>query len=932
MNNKLIAVAVVAMMLFAGFIVIAQNPASDAEGETGSISVPDFVSNGGTSTVTYTLSGADISGKTVTWSTVLADGTTSGSDIATITASSTTDENGKATATLTGVAAGTVYVKAEVDGVPDVISKAIVATADASTIVPASASLKVGQSTTVTFTMGTALAGKTVEWAVVGYDGSTPSTAARLSTYSSVTNSSGIATVTLEGVSSDVVKVAAKGTSVISDAISVDGASVTAPPDIAVGGTITATYDLGENVDLTVNWSVINAGDEDPSTAATLSSATSDATDGVATITLTGVTLNADFRVKATTTDPTTAVISNVIHVYSPEIIAPADVAIGGTVDIVFDLGAEIAGQTINWALYSDSSATSSYLNAEITASTVTNSVGKTTAQLQCLTTAAADDTIYVKGTVGETSVADISEVITVGYAQATAPVEIYADRTGQAVFQLKASPTDGIVKGKAVTWAVSSDSNLKFLVDGAEVSTATTTTDVFGKSYVTLVGVAAGSATVTATVASPSVDPTTSTITVLSLDEVKLATWEVGKATNFDAVQTVPVSAPVDDSSRMYVFQYTDATIMIDTHYMTNMSGVSNVYVGLTYSTQPEVLIGPLAAEEKIYVSLYGNYDTAANGSPTLVRLYSYDGSGTPYPLSASVSIAVVHDSAKNGYDLATLSFDPQYGNSVEGNHSVITDPLYEPLQYGTLDREEVITLSEELTTELLRDGFKLVAFSHNAVAVDGNNDGNGSMDIPLTSKRTSAGATIMYTDLTIEEILMIITEAAPAVALADDSPAYNLIQTDKDTKIYGVWQKKVYTITYLDPEPDDFAEVTVFMVNSSEDTEYDDVTTNYVADISGSTVIGGEETSFGIISIIKTGTYRDVDYVYKLKIMDEDGAQIVDYSYASAISTDACIVDMVNNGTWKIHHVTQNIKISAIANGCGLRCQLCQQRCDFR
>lgn len=487
--------------------------------------------------------------------------------------------------------------------------------------------------------------------------------------------------------------------------------------------------------------------------------------------------------------------------------------------------------------------------------------------------------------------------------------------RTMQVVYTLPDAATT--TNGVTVNWTVSEESNLKFLVDGASATEATSTTNVFGKAYITVVGIAAGSSTVIA--AAEDYTQESAGITVSALGANQLATWAVVAATNNAAPQDDPVAAPADASSRMYVFQYTngnaaspDNSLMIDTKYMTNLNGVANVYVGLTYD-ESETIIGPLANQEKIFVDLKGNYNTAANGTVTSVRLYSYDGNGTTiYPLSASVDIAVVHDSSKSGYTLASLALVPQYKNDIEGDHSDAA------VTYTNLVRNESFALNQLRSAELVRSGYELVAWSHNSKAVDGSNNGNGSKDIVLNGTVESDGKSIASVTLPIEEILMLVTQAAPATGTATDAPAWTAMQTDKVTSIYGVWQKTFYTIEYIDPAASAYSADPYYAVNADDGTPI----VAAVADVSGSTIIGGEETSFGIISVIKRDASKDNDYTYMFQIFKEDGTTSLTgdkYYYASQLKTldgfSACQIEQVNNGTWKIHHVTQNIKIAMIA-----------------
>lgn len=472
--------------------------------------------------------------------------------------------------------------------------------------------------------------------------------------------------------------------------------------------------------------------------------------------------------------------------------------------------------------------------------------------------------------------------------------------RTIQVTYTLTLSDDDANkpLKGYTITWAVVGNDGVAPSTDATIVGTAsptTSVTDVAGKAYATLTGAQVNeNATVKikATVAKPAggvsvADVTSAAITVTNVTNPMIGSWTVTEASNFAS----------DNSSRMYVFQYTDSTLVIDTRYMTNLLPVSNVHVGLAWGASAPgedtgyTLVNTLGVNQKLFIDLKDKTQDTLNDKTLWVKLFNYDGnSGALNPLSVAISLTVNLTTPAS-----TLALVPQYDNTAERTHTTAA------VTYSNLVRNESFTLDDSRSVQLIRSGYELVAWSHNSEAVDGYKDGNGSKDVPVTA-------------LPIEEILMLVTQASPVTITADeDEPAYTDHKTNATTTIYGVWEKKFYTIAYVDSTAATIGSGLSGLAIEAADGAS---ATMPVGDISGSTVIGGEETSFGIISVVKktaaatTGT----EYYYFIKVMDEDGETIVDYSQAP-ISKAAVQIDMINNGTWKIHHVTQNLKISARA-----------------
>ena len=475
-------------------------------------------------------------------------------------------------------------------------------------------------------------------------------------------------------------------------------------------------------------------------------------------------------------------------------------------------------------------------------------------------------------------------------------------ERTIQVTYTLSLTGADAVkpLKGYTVTWAVMNEGGTAASTDATIIGTASATTsvtDVSGKAYATLTGAnvnANAKVTVKATVAEPAggvsvTDVVSSVVTINDVATPRLGSWTVTEAEDFDDTD--------NPSSRMYVFQYTDDTLVIDTRYMTNLNGVSNVHIGLSWTSGAPAadtdyqLVNTIGVNDKLFIDLKNPKLTSLDEQVLWVKLFNYDGTaGNLTPLSKAISLTVNKETPASKLQLV-----PQYSNSKEGSHDTVA------VEYTNLVRNETFVLDETVSVELLRAGYALEAWSHNSKKVDGFLNGDGSEDISLKA-------------LPIEEILMLATQASPVTAdetaKTGDAPAYTDHKTNPITTLYGVWEKKFYTITYVDSQ--------ATLPTGAKQVEADDGVgaTSPVADISGSTVIGGEETSFGVISVVKkaSGVATDPQYTYMIQVMDENGTVIVSYKQAP-IKDAAVQIDMVNNGTWKIHHVTQNLRICAVA-----------------
>jgi len=419
---------------------------------------------------------------------------------------------------------------------------------------------------------------------------------------------------------------------------------------------------------------------------------------------------------------------------------------------------------------------------------------------------------------------------------QIVVPTELKIGRTALVTFTLEEPAA-----GTEVTWSVTGTLNTAVTIAGTDSATKSTT-NAQGIAYATITGAVAGSCTITATVDTTGTE--SSAITVSALATEQISTW--GK----------------EDTSAMYAFAYTDMAILIDTKYMTNMTGVDDVVVSIKNAdATAATIIGPISAHERIWIDGTGHL---TDGKKTTIILKAYgvdEALGTveitPADVDAAASILKIDS---NRIDITPLTPDP----------------------YNNLVRNEVFDLSKPASASLMCDTYTLTGFAatadHRTIK---NSDGTiteGTDDIPLESFK-------------IEDLLMLASQKGA-------TPSSNAIT------IYANWTKTYYTITFKDATATQIATVTG--AAGVEIAKTSPATAN-VAVISGSTVIGSDSGSYGIISIAKKAENIGTEYTYKIFVTDS--GQTTD------ISTANYKISMVNNGTWKITDVKENLWISAIA-----------------
>ncbi|MBQ3685519.1 MAG: Ig-like domain-containing protein [Candidatus Methanomethylophilaceae archaeon] len=419
---------------------------------------------------------------------------------------------------------------------------------------------------------------------------------------------------------------------------------------------------------------------------------------------------------------------------------------------------------------------------------------------------------------------------------QIVVPTVLKIGRTALVTFTLEEPAA-----GTEVTWSVTGTLNTAVTIAGTDSATKSTT-NAQGIAYATITGAVEGSCTITATVDTTGTE--SSAITVSALATEQISTW--GK----------------DDTSAMYAFAYTDMAILIDTKYMTNMTGVDDVVVSIKNAdAAAATIIGPISAHERIWID---GTEHLTDGKKTTIILKAY---------GVDAALGTVEITPADVDTAASIL-------NIDSNRIDIT-PLA-PDSYNNLVRNEVFDLSTPASASLMCDTYTLTGFAattaHKTVK---NSDGTiteGTDDIPLESFK-------------IEDLLMLASQKGA-------TPSSDAIT------IYANWAKTYYTITFKDATADQIVSVTD--AAGVEIAKTSPVAAN-VAVISGSTVIGSDSGSYGIISIAKKAANIGAEYTYKIFVTDSE--QTTD------ISTANYKISMVNNGTWKITDVKENLWISAIA-----------------